>query len=382
MPSHAVGYVAMLVSALGFGSNFVAVKGCETGDGIAFQFFFCLSVWVFGLMVGGYRGFPHFHPLAMLGGWLWATGNVASVPAIKLIGLGLSLLLWGATNMLMGWASGTYGLFGLEKRAVRNMALNYAGLAVALVALALYLFVKPEDTSHTDEDATSHATRRTSSTEGFLNKNLESELMENGDRQRQQQTEQEMVNVAQVKVAEPEGDGDVFLPHVKGPSRFTVGAGLALGCGLMFGSCFNPSQYIIDHAQVPGSLYYGASTEPLDYVFAHFCGIFITSLSYFTLYCIYKAVRREPPQIFPRSVLPAMASGSLWAIAMIAWFVANGNLQSFSITFPIITSTPGLVAALWGIFVFHEIKGAKNLTTMACAFSLTALACILIALSA
>jgi H+/Cl- antiporter ClcA len=78
---------------------------------------------------------------------------------------------------------------------------------------------------------------------------------------------------------------------------------------------------------VEGSLYYGASTEPLDYVFAHFCGIFITSLSYFTLYCIYKAVRREPPQIFPRSVLPAMASGSLWAIAMIAWFVANGNLQ-------------------------------------------------------
>jgi glucose uptake protein GlcU len=62
--------------------------------------------------------------------------------------------------------------------------------------------------------------------------------------------------------------------------------------------------------------------------------------------------------------------------------VCDAPLQSFSITFPIITSTPGLVAALWGIFVFHEIKGAKNLTTMACAFTLTALACILIALSA
>jgi hypothetical protein len=39
------------------------------------------------------------------GGVTWA-GNVASVPAIKLIGLGLSLLVWGSSNMLMGWASG------------------------------------------------------------------------------------------------------------------------------------------------------------------------------------------------------------------------------------------------------------------------------------
>lgn len=41
--------------------------------------------------------------------------------------------------------------------------------------------------------------------------------------------------------------------------------------------------------------------------------------SYFLLYCMYKSYRKQEPFIYPRSVLPAFISGSLWAIAMIAW---------------------------------------------------------------
>jgi hypothetical protein len=39
------------------------------------------------------------------------------VPVIKLIGLSMGLLIWGSTNMLMGWASGQFGLFGLKSQA-------------------------------------------------------------------------------------------------------------------------------------------------------------------------------------------------------------------------------------------------------------------------
>ena len=38
-----------------------------------------------------------------------------SLLAINYIGMGLGLLLWGSTNMLLGWASGTFGFFGIEK---------------------------------------------------------------------------------------------------------------------------------------------------------------------------------------------------------------------------------------------------------------------------
>ena len=54
-----------------------------------------------------------------------------------------------------------------------------------------------------------------------------------------------------------------------------------------------------------------------------------------------------------------MAAGVLWAVAQVSWFVANEAL-SIQISFPIIATLPGLVGALWGVFVFGEIRGWRN----------------------
>ena len=128
---------------------------CETGNGLAFQFFFCWAVWLVGLGVGAYRGFPSTPPLALLGGALWCTGNLLSVPAIKLIGLGLSLLIWGVSNMCVGWASSTFGILGVQTQHVAKPALNYSGAAVAVLALLVYLFVKPTQARPATEGAAS-----------------------------------------------------------------------------------------------------------------------------------------------------------------------------------------------------------------------------------
>ena len=37
----------------------------------------------------------------MVGGMLWAIGNVTVVPIIHLIGLGLGVLLWGKENLFL-----------------------------------------------------------------------------------------------------------------------------------------------------------------------------------------------------------------------------------------------------------------------------------------
>lgn len=39
----------------------------------------------------------------MLGGALWCLGNVTVVPIVNSIGLSLGILLWGLSNMLVGW---------------------------------------------------------------------------------------------------------------------------------------------------------------------------------------------------------------------------------------------------------------------------------------
>ena len=46
------GYFAIVVSAIGFGSNFIPVKNCATGDGLFFQFIFCTAVLVLGAAIG------------------------------------------------------------------------------------------------------------------------------------------------------------------------------------------------------------------------------------------------------------------------------------------------------------------------------------------
>jgi hypothetical protein len=140
--------------------------------------------------------------------------------------------------------------------------------------------------------------------------------------------------------------------------------------------------------------------QMLDFVFAHFSGIFLASSSFFLLALLLHALagaysRRggkkgpsgfpptafRPFELYPAALLPAFLAGLVWAVAMVAWFVANQRLTSLAVTFPIITATPGLVASLWGVVVFGEIRGRRNLGVLAAAFGLTATSCGLIAAS-
>ena len=89
---------------------------------------------------------------------------------------------------------------------------------------------------------------------------------------------------------------------------------------------------------------------------------------------------RGVPLINPRLTLPGMLSGVMWAIAQSSWFVANDAL-SVAVAFPIVTSGPGIVSALWGVLVFGEIRGKRNYTFLLIAIVLAVVGCVLIALS-
>jgi len=137
----------------------------------------------------------------------------------------------------------------------------------------------------------------------------------------------------------------------------------------MFGNTFTPPDYIRLNQHGP--------TAPLDYVFSHFIGIFATSTLWFVVYCAYM---RGAPMINPRLTLPGFISGVMWAIAQTMWFLANDQL-SVSVAFPIITSGPGIVSALWGVFVFGEIQGRRNYLVLCSAIFTAVLGCVLIAMS-
>lgn len=66
-----------------------------------FQFIVALGIWLGGLIFSLFRGAGRtspFEPAAILGGVLWATGNVCVVPIMKTLGLSLGLLIWGSVG--------------------------------------------------------------------------------------------------------------------------------------------------------------------------------------------------------------------------------------------------------------------------------------------
>jgi hypothetical protein len=156
-------------------------------------------------------------------------------------------------------------------------------------------------------------------------------------------------------------------------SKRLFGIFCAICAGVFFGCSFDPSQYVIDN-------HYDGNDDALNYVFAHYTGILITSWFYTIAYCCYKNYNNLKPFIPSDCILPGTLSGIMWGIAQIGWFYANGQL-GFAITFPFASSGPGFIGSLWGIFLFKEITGTKNLMILGLAFLITVVALIMVVLS-
>jgi glucose uptake protein GlcU len=324
-----VGFIAVFIAVLCFGSNFLPVKKFDTGDGMFYQWCMCSAIFVWGMLLqlGLYMfrdaaaASVEFFPLAAFGGVLWATGNTLSVPVINRIGIGLALLIWGATNMLTGWATGRYGLFGVGVDELASPALNYAGVALVLVALVCFTQVQPS-------------------------------------------------------LAEKEGavaEKDELLAPAAVPAaadrRRAQGVCMAMLAGVFYGTNLTPPHYLIHTRQGPA--------EPLAYVLSHFAGIFFGSTLWFAASCV---SARAAPKVYPLVITPAMVSGLMWAAAQTCWLVANEAL-SLSVAFPLIASGPGIVSALWGVLLFKEVSGQRNLAVLCVSIAITVLGCTLVALS-
>lgn len=73
--SKILGYCCALISVFFFGTNFLFVKAYDTNDGVFFQWCLCMGIWLCGLVVQFIRGSP-FEPFAMIGGIMWAVGQL------------------------------------------------------------------------------------------------------------------------------------------------------------------------------------------------------------------------------------------------------------------------------------------------------------------
>uniref|UniRef100_A0A673G9D2 Transmembrane protein 144-like n=1 Tax=Sinocyclocheilus rhinocerous TaxID=307959 RepID=A0A673G9D2_9TELE len=288
------GFVACVISVLLYGSYFIPVKTIDTSDG---EF----NLYPPNQHLNNYKK----HKLKCYLKQIYLSGNITAVPVVKFIGLGLGILLWGSSGLLIGW----FGWFGLHPEEVSKPILNYCGAGLCLLSAIIFFFVK------------SDVQKRTST---------ESMPLLIDDRIKSMEYVFSMI------------------------SSCYSGCILAIFSGVLYGSSFVPALYY---------MFTGSSQNEIDYCFAHYSGIFLKSTVYFLAYC---AVMKNRPRIYPRAILPGFLSGLMWGLATYVWLMANYYLSAV-ITFPIINAGFGLVAALWGSVVFKEVKGLGNLLLFALA---------------
>ncbi|VDM23831.1 unnamed protein product [Toxocara canis] len=267
----AIGFVSCLISCVAFGFMFAPLKKFPTKDGFFVQWVQCAVVFVVGFFINFARGFPPFNPVATVGGVLFATGNVASVPLVNGLGIGLGMLIWGSVQVTVGWCVARFGLFGTNPQPVYNNAMNIAGLLLTLISGTMFVFVK-HNSAGTAQPTVSDA-------------------------------EKSDMEVEEERRTADRSSTDGF--HIGGKKLLLIA--LAVFLGILHGLMMTPIVYIMDtdkDASKSGKRYY------------EFLNI-LSKMRHFAF------------------VLPSVAYGILWSIGMVLFFISNSMLSqvvSFPIT--------------------------------------------------
>ena len=336
-------------------SNFVVTKKYKTGDGMFFQWTMASGIFVMGIFFYIYQcgtlknsannvsQCPSFQPFAMLGGAVWATGNVLTVPIVKTIGLSLGLLTWGMANMVVGWASARFGILGVFEQPISQPALNMVGVVIAVLSMGVFALIKPsvepKGAQALDAEHSAQYGQIYDADADELGKSLVGGVNSGGS------------DESGSGEAEEQSWTDKLSPLQK----TIFGFGASVAAGLLYGLNFNPPTYVANHmCMVPPACFktvpatcdwslnapgcYNGTGNDWDskaqsYVFSHFTGIWLSSSLYFLLYC---ALTKNTPAIFGEATFPGIVSGMIWATAQVSWFFANSALGQAT-SFPIIS---------------------------------------------
>lgn len=342
-----LGLVFAGVAVLLFTAFPLPTKSFATADGLYFQAIMACGIWLVGAVLfwvqcASSSGCPAFVPFSCLGGAIWALSNMLLVPIVGCIGVGLCMLFWGCTEMLAGWCTARFGLFGVHAQPVSNASLNYAGVALGVLSLLVLSFATPAVADGSDRRALEDAE-------------------EGGGAPLLPPPAAPGLQEAAPPPAAP-APGFAFWEAWPPLAKRAFGVGASLVAGSLSGSTFTPVQRVVDHPE----LFPGAPRTLLGNLHAHFTGILFTALAGLA---VYAAATRNAPWVSSPLTLPALAAGACWGVAMVFWFLAN-DAVSMVIAFPIVTLGPGVLSMVVGLAFFRELSGARNLALLAVASAL------------
>ncbi|KAL3090200.1 hypothetical protein niasHS_006652 [Heterodera schachtii] len=375
----ALGLSSCVVSSFCFGSMYVAVrKSGDPRDGMVVQWVVCSAIFLVGFLTFLFTGCPPFQHFAMFGGALWALGNLTAVPIINAIGLGMGILIWGVCGCVVGWAIGRFGLFGVNPNVPNSPILNYAGLVFVIIGGILFALVRPKDNKNNakndDEMPNELIGQKTMTESGAMTEERIGlvETDKGGDGTQRMAADGTDEGNGQRKSAEKLATENVAKCMDSNLQKRIFAICSAVFAGICYGAMFTPVIYMQDNSE----LFDNPPKDAILYVFSHFSGVYLTSTAVLLIYICFTKNR---PYMDNRLIFPALLAGVFWAIAMLAWFVANDQLSQ-AITFPINSMAPGVIASVWSVLYFKEVD-KRDLKLLASAMLVTIFGAVLVGLS-
>lgn len=158
-----------------------------------------------------------------------------------------------------------------------NQTLNYIGVALCGLSGLFYLFVKSDSQSPEERQPLLHSVPP-EQTVG---------------------NEDEIVPVVLTTNNQAVEEEKFFIERLSASKKRIVGITMSCLSGVLYGFTFTPALYVQDN-------YPDASDNALDYVFSLYTGIYLSSIFYFTVYCV---ISKNKPKVYPRVILPGLVSG-------------------------------------------------------------------------
>lgn len=313
----ALGLLLAFGAALAFGVQYVPVKTHEIFDGITFQWFMCNGILMVGVLLSMFFGElgKAFSLRIVFGGMLWALSNYAVLPLVKLLGIGIGFSLYHFVNLVCGYITGRFGLFGMRRMA-GDLPLCDFGCVLILISFVIMIFV--------EDDIGKPSLPRA---QGLSGSPL---LFDHIDQDRQ--------------AGKPVHEGP------QGWRQRMLGVALALLAGGLAGIQAVPAAlHNQDHPEE-------SSTAA---IFPQTLGIWISSSM---IYLVYSSIARLQGWDVPHSsIRPAYLSGAIWA-AGFALMIGGIKQLGYGLGYTLDAVGPIVVASFLSIFVFKEISGKKALT--------------------
>lgn len=163
-------------------------------------------------------------------------------------------------------------MFGIKPEVPSNVTFNYLGVALTVISGLFFVLIKPS-TGDAEEN------------ESLINNQINQE--------------NEIEEISSDDKSEPDIK---YFGNLSPNLKRIIGIGLACTAGILYAFTFTPALYVQDN-------YENASDNALDFVFSLYSGIFLSSIAYFSIYCL---IKKNKPVIYPEVILPAIASGKLF----------------------------------------------------------------------